>query len=384
MIRIRLIGFFAALGLLLVATQADNNWADENLAEETSADNKLVVSAENRALVPRYLMPLLHAPEVQKELKFSPSQLVALRKWFTEIDGDWFRVRNQPESKQTEVLEQLEQRTRQWLAANTKVEQQKRLTELEYQAQSIRAVLRSDLGRLVGFTAQQQQEFAKLATQTDAALLKVKLANHRGEDTSELDTAAAQKKEQEQASLNKIFDVDQLQKVSKLLGTPFDTASLTRIYPLAPDFVGDQSWINSSGLSMAQLRGKVVLVHFYAFECYNCHANFPIYKRWQQDLVDKGVVVIGIQTPETAREGQLSAVKAAAEEKGLKFPILFDTKSENWKAWGNTMWPTVYVVDKNGYLRHWWQGELNWKGATADKKIEEIVDQLLTESTEEN
>jgi hypothetical protein len=56
-----------------------------------------------------------------------------------------------------------------------------------------------------------------------------------------------------------------------------------------------------------------------------------------------------------------------------------DLKSENWKAWGNTMWPTVYVIDKKGYLRHWWQGELNWQGATGDQTIERIADDLLKE-----
>ena len=89
--------------------------------------------------------------------------------------------------------------------------------------------------------------------------------------------------------------------------------------------------------------------------------------------------MIGIQTPETAREREPDAVKAAAAERKLKFPILVDLASENWKAWGNTMWPTVYVVDKNGYLRQWWQGELNWQGATGDQSIEQTVEAALKE-----
>ena len=98
------------------------------------------------------------------------------------------------------------------------------------------------------------------------------------------------------------------------------------------------------------------------------------------ELTDKGVAVVGIQTPETSLERDPQAVKEAARERGLYFPIMIDLESENWKAWGNTMWPTVYVVDKNGYIRHWWQGELNWKGATSDKVIEDLVDDLLAES----
>src|SRR5690606_34428722 len=119
-----------------------------------------------------------------------------------------------------------------------------------------------------------------------------------------------------------------------------------------------------------QLRGKVVVIHFYAFQCSNCHANFPIYRRWHQEWADKDVVLIGIQTPETQPEHELKAIRAAAKEKELKFPIVADLKADCWKSWGNTMWPTVWVVDKHGYLRVWWEGELNWQGATGDKTIE--------------
>ncbi len=111
----------------------------------------------------------------------------------------------------------------------------------------------------------------------------------------------------------------------------------------------------------------------------NCHANFEIYRRWHEQWREKGVVVVGIQTPETSQERDPAAVKSAAAERTLEFPIMVDVASKNWDAWGNTMWPTVYVVDKNGYLRQWWQGELNWKGATADKTIEQVVEQLLAE-----
>jgi peroxiredoxin len=148
---------------------------------------------------------------------------------------------------------------------------------------------------------------------------------------------------------------------------------------MAPELVAVEHWINSEPLTLAKLRGKVVLVHFYAFQCHNCHANFDIYRRWHGQLRERGVVVLGIQTPETSRERDPQAVKAAARDRELQFPILVDLDSENWKAWGNTMWPTVYVVDKQGYLRHLWQGELNWNGATADKTIEQVVEQALAE-----
>ncbi len=154
---------------------------------------------------------------------------------------------------------------------------------------------------------------------------------------------------------------------------------LKRIYPMAPEFAAGTEWFNSQPLTLESLRGKVVLVHFYAFQCHNCHANFAIYQRWHKQLKDKGVVVIGIQSPETSQERDPEAVRKAAADRGLEFPIIMDTEMKNWNAWANTMWPTVYVVDKRGYLRHWWQGELNWQGATGDQTIEQVVESALAE-----
>ena len=93
------------------------------------------------------------------------------------------------------------------------------------------------------------------------------------------------------------------------------------------------------------------------------------------------MVVIGIQTPETQHEQDPSAVRSAAAKQNLLFPILVDLDKANWKSWANTMWPSIYVIDQDGYLRHWWQGELNWKGATGDQTIDRVVQQLLSEST---
>ena len=124
----------------------------------------------------------------------------------------------------------------------------------------------------------------------------------------------------------------------------------------------------------------MVLVHFYAFQCHNCVANFNHYKRWDSTLKAKGVQVIGIQTPETSSEKDPEKVRSAAAKEGFQFPVLIDVENKNWSAWGNTMWPTVYVVDKQGYIRFWWQGELNWQGATVDKKVDAIIEKLLNES----
>ena len=88
---------------------------------------------------------------------------------------------------------------------------------------------------------------------------------------------------------------------------------------------------------------------------------------------------IVILNPETAAEAEPARVTAYAHQQGFEFPVLIDLEKKNWDAWGNTMWPTIYVVDKRGYIRYWWMGELQWQGARGDKYIERLVDKLRLE-----
>lgn len=91
------------------------------------------------------------------------------------------------------------------------------------------------------------------------------------------------------------------------------------------------------------------------------------------------MVILGIHTPETAAEQESAAVKTKADRAGLNFPVLIDGTKANWNAWGNSMWPSVYLVDKRGYLRYFWPGELKWRGATGDQWMQERIEELLAE-----
>ncbi len=337
------------------------------------------VSKEFRSLVPRQIMPLLHTPEIHQELKFSKTQVAELESLFSEIDSSWFQSRNLPDEKQLPILDSIDQRVHKWLEDHTTQEQRERLWQIELQAQSVRMLLRKDLADKLKLESSQQNRFAELARSTVTAQAALQKALNQGESSDDLQSKATAATKAEEEALKKVLKPEQQKLLVTLIGQPFELSKLNRIYPMAPEFVPVTSWVNSKPLTLKELRGKVVLVHFYAFQCHNCHANFEIYRRWHDQLRSKGVEVVGIQTPETAQERDPSAVKSAAAERKLEFPILVDLESKNWAAWGNTMWPTVYVVDKNGYIRHWWQGELNWKGATADKTIENVVEQLLAE-----
>lgn len=343
------------------------------------AQSPLRVAEEYRALVPHCLLPLLHAPEVHEELQLSSNQIVQLEALFGKLDGPWFRSRNENVDKQREILDHLDQQVHDWLSSNTTLEQRQRLRQLELRGQSVRMLLRADLAEELKLSPQQQRDFAELAKATDAAKVAIQRQAQGDDSTEALQQAATNAVKAEHDAVKSVLRSEQQQALWKSLGKSFDVTKLQRLHPMAPEFVAVEHWVNSKPLTLAELRGKVVLVHFYAFQCHNCHANFDIYRRWHEQLHEQGVVVLGIQTPETSSERDPQAVKAAARERDLQFPIMVDLKSENWKAWGNTMWPTVYMVDKKGYLRHVWQGELNWKGATADKTIEQIVERVLAE-----
>ncbi len=341
-------------------------------------DVNFAVGDQASDLVPRYLLGLVHAPEVHEELDLTDEQIADLELLFREIDGKWFPARNMADQPRLAVIDELEGRVREWFRENTSTDQQRRLSQLEFYAQGNRVLLRSDVAKELKLDAKQKTELFELASATQAAQTALAKTKFGDPSIDALQASLAKKTADEQTSLKRLVRPDQRVRLGKMLGKPYDPSRLSRIYAMAPEFGPSPDWINSPPLTLQSLRGKVVLVHFYAFQCHNCHANFDIYRRWAEEYSSDEVVVVGIQTPETSLERDADAVRTAASEKDLKFPIQIDLDSASWAAWGNTMWPTVYVVDQNGYIRHWWSGELNWKGATADQTIERSCRKVAT------
>jgi peroxiredoxin len=91
-------------------------------------------------------------------------------------------------------------------------------------------------------------------------------------------------------------------------------------------------------------------------------------------------VVLGIHTPETSHERDAANVRSDTQKAGLTFPILIDNEKQNWNAWGNSMWPSVYLIDKQGYIRYWWFGELNWRGANGEELLRQRIGELIRET----
>ncbi len=148
----------------------------------------------------------------------------------------------------------------------------------------------------------------------------------------------------------------------------------------APEFSGVTRWINSEPLTLKELRGKVVVVHFWTNGCYNCINKYEHYRAWQERYAGKDVVIVGIHSPETAGERDIEGIRRQANKHGLKFPIAVDNDGANWRAWKNEYWPTVYVVDRTGRVRYGWEGELNYQGQKGEETVRKVIDTLLVEA----
>jgi thiol-disulfide isomerase/thioredoxin len=132
-------------------------------------------------------------------------------------------------------------------------------------------------------------------------------------------------------------------------------------------------WLNSSPLSMHQLRGRAVLIDFWDYTCVNCIRTLPYIQAWHEKYKDLGLTVIGVHTPEFTFAQYESNVVRGVREFGLTYPIVIDSDFELFKLFANRAWPSKYLIDKDGYLRYMHMGE----GAYAD--TESVIQELLRE-----
>ena len=167
----------------------------------------------------------------------------------------------------------------------------------------------------------------------------------------------------------KVLFVSALLGFSLLLGVNFsfahsnnkDSSPLPTLYP-APEFSGLANWINSKEIkSMQELRGKVVLVDFWTYSCFNCVNTFPYVQGWHEKFAAEGLVVLGIHAPEFAFERDSNNVQNAVKKYGLTYPIALDNGFKLWRAYKNRYWPAFYLIDKKGMVRYTHFGEGRYK-----------------------
>jgi cytochrome c biogenesis protein CcdA/thiol-disulfide isomerase/thioredoxin len=160
-------------------------------------------------------------------------------------------------------------------------------------------------------------------------------------------------------------------------------------YGAAPAFLTQGSWLNTEGLSpaagqMAQgasmpltleaLRGKVVVVDFWTYSCINCVRTIPYLRAWYDTYRDKGLVIVGVHTPEFEFEKKTANVVRAARELGVTWPVVQDNDYVQWNAYANQYWPAHYFIDAKGRVRYFHFGEGEYDVS------ERVIQSLLREA----
>ncbi len=161
--------------------------------------------------------------------------------------------------------------------------------------------------------------------------------------------------------------------------TPSIAGTLSAPFPAA-ELHHDQAkdWINSKPLSLADLKGKVVLLDFWTFDCWNCYNSFPWMNNLEKRLKDKGLQLIGVHTPEFDHEKIRSNIEEKAKEFKLHHPIMIDNDFTYWRAMNNKYWPAFYIIDKKGQVRSVFFGETH-EGDQQAIRIEKVLKELLAE-----
>ena len=140
-------------------------------------------------------------------------------------------------------------------------------------------------------------------------------------------------------------------------GTP---APPLRSLGRAPDFTGNQRWFNTAGgraLSLAELRGRVVLVDFWTYTCINCIRTFPALRALHERYARAGLTIVGVHTPEFAFERDAGNVASAIGRNDLRYAVAQDNDYATWNAYGNQFWPAKYLIDAQGNVRYTHFGE---------------------------
>ena len=144
--------------------------------------------------------------------------------------------------------------------------------------------------------------------------------------------------------------------------------------PKAPEIIPGGVWFNSEPLKLADLKGKVVIVDFWTYTCINCQRTFPYLRQWWETYNDKGLIIIGVHSPEFEFEKSEKNLAQAIKDFTLPYPIVQDNDFATWRAYNNRYWPAKYIIDKEGYIRYTHFGE------GAYDETEKVIQDLLKEA----
>jgi thiol-disulfide isomerase/thioredoxin len=162
-----------------------------------------------------------------------------------------------------------------------------------------------------------------------------------------------------------------------------DNSPATLRDELSPEIIGTTGSFNlgqydkdeDGTLSIAELKGKVVLLEFWTYSCINCRRVVPYLNEWYSTYNDDGLVVVGIHTPEFGFEKDIANVRKQSDSMGIEFPVLLDNNYETWRSFENNYWPHRYIIDREGKLRY------DHIGEGAYKQSEDVIKMLLGQNS---
>ena len=171
--------------------------------------------------------------------------------------------------------------------------------------------------------------------------------------------------------------VEAQRELARLTGATAHETSALDDFGSAPELNGLSDWINSQPLTLAGLRGKVVVIDFWTYSCINCLRTLPYLKAWDAAYRKDGLVILGVHSPEFAFEHVPSNVRRAVRELGIRYPVALDNHFDTWHAFANQYWPAKYFIDRRGHIRFIHFGEGDYA------KSEQVIRTLLAEGGEE-
>ncbi len=178
--------------------------------------------------------------------------------------------------------------------------------------------------------------------------------------------------EDNDAVKKQLQDMNQKPVDQTKIGKP--TSEMLPKGPLAPALIPGGDWFNSQPLTLKELRGKVVLIDFWTYSCINCQRTMPYLRKWWDTYKDKGLVIIGVHSPEFEFEKSQTNLAQAIKDFKLSYPIVQDNDFATWRAYANHYWPAKYIIDKEGFIRYTHFGEGDYD------ETEKIIQDLLKEA----
>ena len=213
-------------------------------------------------------------------------------------------------------------------------------------------------GREAGARIRAHAERVRLASGVVIALVALGLVLHLDDRLAQLTpgyTTFLQKKVESSSSARR--ELAKVRGGGETLTARRTTRNGLPDYGAAPALHPDGAWINSKPLTIAQLRGKVVLIDFWTYSCINCLRTLPHLKAWDATYRKRGLVILGVHTPEFAFEHVTSNVRAAVRRLGIRYPVVQDNRFKTWDNYANQYWPAEYLIDRSGRIRHTHFGE---------------------------